>query len=130
MNKILQIVKFVPRKIYNYTSSINQALEAPLALGNKWTTFEKWVTKVFGSTSSGALFGKGASDAVIAYACNDGVCFIVSCFGCGFDALQFLASFVPGPNFIVVITLPGSVACKMFVWGCKNQKLPWKTTCG
>ncbi len=88
------MVTFVPRKIY-----INTAIEAPLASGDKWTSFEKWVTKVFGSTTGGALFGKGAADGAIAYACDDGVCFVVSCIGCGFDALQFLASFVPGPNF-------------------------------
>ncbi len=119
----------MPRKVLNYTKSVNTAIEAPLAIGHKWTSFEKWVTKLFGSTSAGALFGKDASDAVIAYACADGVCFVVSCIGCGFDTLQFLASFVPGPNVTAVVTLPGSVACKMFVWGCKNQKLPWKGGC-
>lgn len=85
--------------------------------------------KVCGSTSAGALFGKGASDAVVAYACDDGVCFLVSCVGCGFDTLQFLASFIPGPNVTVIVTLPGSVACKTFVWACKNQVLPWKGGC-
>ena len=129
MNKIFQVVTFVPRKVYKYTKSFNNLLEAPLAMGDKWTSFEKWVTKVFGSTAGGALFGKGAADAAIAYACDDGVCFVVSCVGCGFDALQFLASFVPGPNITVVITLPGSVACKTFVWACKNQTLPWKGGC-
>lgn len=126
MNKFFRVITFVPRKVYNYTKSLNTALEAPLAIGDKWTSFEKWVTKVFGSTTGGALFGKGAADAAIAYACDDGVCFVISCIGCGFDALEFLASFVPGPNITVVITLSGSVACKTFVWACKNQTLPWK----
>lgn len=126
MNKVFKVITFVPRKVYHYTKYINTALEAPLAIGDKLTTFETLVTTIFVSTSSGVLFGKGVSDAAIAYACDDGVCFIVSCVGCGFDALQFLASFVPGPNINVVITLPGSAACKTFVWACKNQTLPWK----
>ena len=125
MNRFYQIVTFVPRKLWNYTKAINSVLEASTAVGNKWTSFEKWVTKVFGTTSAGALFGKGASDAAVAYACDDGVCFVISCVGCGFDVLQFLASFVPGPN----ITVIGSVACKTFVWACKNQTLPWKGGC-
>jgi hypothetical protein len=79
MKKFVQVVRFVPRKIFNYTKSINTALEAPLAIGDKWTSFEKWVTKIFGSTSGAALFGKGAGDAAIAYACDDGVCFVISC---------------------------------------------------
>jgi hypothetical protein len=120
MGKFFQVIGFVPRKIYNYTKSLNTVLEAPLAVGNKWTSFEKWVTKVFGSTSAGSLFGKGAADAAVVYTCDDGVCFVVSCVGCGFDTLQFLASFVPGPNLTVIVSLPGSVACKTFVWACKN----------
>lgn len=129
MNNIVKFITFVPRKVYNCTKNINSVLEAPLAIGNKWTSFEKLVTKVFGGTTSGFLFGRGASDAAVAYACNDGVCFVVSCVGCGFDILQFLASFVPGPNITVVITLPGSVACKSFVLACKHQTLPWKGGC-
>jgi len=130
MNRIFKIVTFIPKKVINYAQNVNTALEAPLAIGDKWTSFEKWVTKVFGTTSAGALFGKGASDAAIAYACDDGVCFAVSLIGCGFDALQFVASFVPGPNVTVIVTLPCSTACKIFVWSCKNQTLPWKKGCG
>lgn len=126
---VVKVVTFVPKKIYNYTDSINKLIEAPIAIGNQWTTFQKWVTKVFGGTTGGILFGKGASDAAIAYACDDGVCFAVSCIGCGFDALQFIASFAPGPNVTVVVTLPVSAACKTFVMACKHQKLPWKTAC-
>ena len=129
MNNFIRIATFVPRKIWNVTKSINTALEAPLAIGNKWTDFEKWVTKLFGTTTAGSLFGKGAADAAIAYACDDGVCFVVSLIGCGFDTLGFIASFVPGPNITVIITLPGSAACKIFVHACKNQTLPWKKAC-
>ena len=129
MNKFVKVVTFVPRKIWNYTKSLNNILEAPIAIEAKWTAFEEWCTKIFGTTSAGVLFGKGASDAAIAYACDDGVCFVVSCVGCGADVLQFLASFVPGPNITAIVTLPVSAACKTFVWACKNQTLPWKAGC-
>lgn len=84
---------------------------------------------MFGSTSSGILFGKGASDAAIVYAWDDGVCFVVSCVGCGFDTLQFVASFAPGPNITTVVRLRISAGWKTFVWGWKNQTLPWKKGC-
>jgi hypothetical protein len=57
MAKFFQVIGSVPRKIYNYTKSLNNVLEAPLALENKWMPFEKWVTKILGSTSRAALFG-------------------------------------------------------------------------
>jgi hypothetical protein len=120
---------FLKSYIYNYTKNLNQFFEASVATGNKWTNFEKWVPKVFGSTSGGALFGKGVTDAAVAYAYNDRVCFVISCIGCAFDFLQFLASFVPGPNVTVIVTLTGSAACKTFVWACKNQTLSWKAGC-
>lgn len=62
MNKIFQVVTFVSRKIYNSTKSINQLLEAPVAMVNKWTDFEKWVTKVFGATSTLEAVFKGHID--------------------------------------------------------------------
>jgi hypothetical protein len=129
MPKITQIVTFIPRKLFRYTKSLNNFLEAPLAMEHKWTVFEAWVTKVFRGRSSGYLFGTGIKDATVAYACDDGVCFISSCIGCRFDVVQFMGSFVSRPNLTVAITLPGSVACKTFVWSCKNQKLSSKTIC-
>ncbi len=129
MNKIFQVVTFVPRKVWRIATNVNKVLEAPVAIEGKWTAFEQWVTKMFGGTTSGILFGKGASDAAVAYACQDGVCFVVSCVGCGVDALQFVASFAPGPNITTIFTLPVSAACKTFVWACKNQTLPWKAGC-
>lgn len=129
LSNVFKIITFVPRKIYNYTSSINTALEAPLAIRSKMTDFETWVTRMFGTCSSGPLFGKGAADAVEAYACEDGVCFFISCVGCTFDAFGFLANFVPGPNITQVITLPVSAGCKVFVHCCKNKTLPWKGGC-
>lgn len=126
MNKLFQVLTFIPRKAWRVAQNVNKILEAPVAIEGRWTAFEQWVTKMFGGSSAGVLFGKGASDAAIAYACKDGVCFVVSCVGCGFDTLQFIACFVPGPNITTVVTLPVSVACKTFVWACKNQTLPWK----
>ena len=129
IRKLFQLVTYVPRKAWNVTKNVNKVLEAPVAIEGKFSAFESWVTKMFGSTSAGALFGKGASDAAIAFACDDGVCFYVSCVGCCFYTLQFMSSFVPGPNITTVVTLPVSVACKTFVYACKNEKLPWKTGC-
>jgi hypothetical protein len=129
MNKVFRIITFVPRKLFNYTKGINKLLEAPIAIEAKWSAFEEWCTKMFGSTTGGVLFGKGASDAAVAYACKDGVCFVVSCVGCVADALQFIASFAPGPNVTVIVTLPISAGCKTFVWACKNQTLPWNAGC-
>ena len=57
MNKFFKIPTFVPRTAWKYVKSANNRFQAPLAIGDKWTDFEKWVTKVFGSTSAGALFG-------------------------------------------------------------------------
>jgi hypothetical protein len=34
-------------------------------------------------------------------------------------------SFVPGPIFTAVVTVPLSVGCKVFVWCCKRSKLAW-----
>ena len=89
----------------------------------------KWLTKMFGSTTAAALFGKGASDTAVAYSRKDGVCFVVSCVSCGVDTLQFIASFAPGPNSTIFVTLPILVACKTFVMACKNQTLLWKESC-
>ena len=129
MSRLFDAVTFVPRKAWNITKNVNKVIEAPVAIEGKWTAFEQWTTKMFEGTTAGALFGKGAADAAVAYACNDGVCFAVSCVGCGVDTLQFLASFTPGPNITTVVTLPVSVACKTFVFACKNQNLPWKGGC-
>jgi hypothetical protein len=108
---------------------LHSFLEKYGAIEHKWTILETYTTKMFGGSTGEAILGKRASDAAIAYACEDGVCFIVSCVGCGFDALQFLASFVSGLNITSLITLPGSLCCKTFVWACKNQTFPWKKEC-
>lgn len=122
-------ITFIPRKIYNYTVSINTALEAPLALSEKWSNGEKFASRLFGTCTSTNLFAKGAVDAAQSYACGDKVCFVVSCVGCAADTLGFVANFVPGPNITQVVTLPVSTGCKTFVYLCKSAKLPWRGGC-
>lgn len=129
MNKIFKVVTFVPRRLWNYTKSINTLLEAPTGIKEgASSTLEYW-SKLTGATTGVAGIGKGAADALEAYACQDGVCFVISCIGVGADTLQVLASFVPGPNVTSIVTLPVSVGCKTFVWACKNKTLPWKGGC-
>lgn len=128
-DKVFKIITFVPRKVITYAKSINTALMAPLELKEKMSAFEVACTKMFGTTSAGILFGKGAADAAEAIACDDKVCFVVSCIGCGFDTLGFVTNFVPGPNVTQIITIPGSMCCKVFVKSCKLKTLPWKGGC-
>jgi len=123
---VYKVITFVPRKVFNYTSSLNKLLKAPLVITEKMSAFEIWCTRMFGTCTAGPLFGLGAADAVEAYACDDGICFLISCIGCGFDVIGFLTNFVPGPNITQIITLPGSAGCKVFVHACKNRTLPWK----
>lgn len=121
MSKFLKIVTFVPRKLWNSTKSINTALEAPLGISKKLSEFEVYLTKLIGGTTE-----KGVADAAEAYACKDGVCFVVSCVGCAADGLQIIAFWVPEPNITNLVTVPISWGCKTFVWSCKNKTLPWK----
>lgn len=129
MNSFLRIVSFVPRKVWTYTKSINTALEAPLGISKKLSDFEIYITKLLGGTTGAVGVGKGTVDAAEAFACNDGVCFVVSCVGVAADSLQILACWVPGPNITNLVTVPISWGCKTFVWACKNKTLPWKGGC-
>ena len=129
MSKFLKIVTFIPRKAWNYTKAFNVALEAPLGISKKLTDFEVYLTKLIGGTTGACGLGKGAADAAEAYACKDGVCFVVSCVGCAADCLQIVACWVPGPNVTNLVTVPVSWGCKTFVWSCKNKTLPWKGGC-
>ena len=129
MGKIFQVATFIPRKVWNYTKSINTALEAPLGISEKFSSLETYFTKLFGGTTGSCGLGKGAADAAEAIACQDGVCFVVSCVGCVADGLQLIACWVPGPNVTTLITMPLSWGCKTFVWACKNKTLPWKGGC-
>jgi hypothetical protein len=129
MSKILKVISFPFVKIYNLTKGVNDAIQAPTIIGNKINEGFTLATKVTGATTGSLGAAKGTVDALEALACQDGVCFVVSCVGTMADGLQILASFVPGPNVTVVITTPVSAFCKMFVWCCKRSKLPWKGGC-
>ena len=91
MNSLFKVVTFVPRKVWNYTKAINTALEAPLEISKKLSDFEVYLTKLIGGTTGACGIGKGTVDAAEAYACQNGVCFVVSCIGCAADGLQIVA---------------------------------------
>jgi hypothetical protein len=127
MSKLIKQATWPIRKIYNYTKGINDALQSPTVVGNAANEVFEYTTKIVGATTGAAGAAKGSSDALEALACQDGVCFVVSCVGTAADTLQIIASFVPGPNFTALVTTPISVGCKVFVWCCKKSKLPWGT---
>jgi hypothetical protein len=127
MSKLIKQVTWPIRKIYNYTKGINDALQSPTVVGNAANEVFEYTTKIVGGTTGAAGAAKGSSDALEALACQDGVCFVVSCVGTAADTLQIIASFVPGPNVTALVTTPISVGCKVFVWCCKKSKLPWGT---
>ena len=102
-------------KVYNSAKALNNKLESPF----------KFITKVTGATTGSAGAVVGATDAIEALVCQDGICFVVSCVGTAADSLQVCASFVPGPNRTALVTTPISLGCKVFVWSCRKSKLPW-----
>jgi len=123
--KVFKIITWPARKVFNYTKSINTLLEAPTGIKTGVDNGLKWTSKLVGATTGSACLAKGSADALEALACQDGICFVISCIGVGADSLQILASFVPGPNVTALVTSPISVGCKVFVWCCKKSKLPW-----
>jgi hypothetical protein len=125
MIKSIKILTWVPHKIWNYTKSINIALEGGTTIKDATEKTYVYVTKLTGATTGAAGLAKGSSDLIEAIACQDKVCPVVSTVGCTADSLQILASFVPGPNVTTLITTPVSVGCKVFVWCCQRSKLPW-----
>jgi hypothetical protein len=129
MNKVIKVISWPARKVYGYVASINTALEAPTQIKEATNKGFTYVTKLSAATTGSAGAAKGTVDALEALACQDGVCFIVSCIGVGADTLQVFASFVPGPNITALVTTPISLGCKVFVWCCKRSKLPWKNNC-
>lgn len=129
MNKIIQVVSWPLRKVANYTKAVNAVLEAPNVISETYSKGFTYVSKVAGAGVGGVGFAKGSVDAVEALACQDGVCFVVSCIGVSADALHMAASFVPGPNFTAVATVPVSFGCKVFVWCCKRSTIPWFGNC-
>ena len=125
MNKVFGVITYVPRKLFNYTKSINTALEAPTAIKESTNQAVTYVSKLTGACVGGAGAAKGSVDALEALACQDGVCFVISCVGVAADGLGVVASFVPGPNVTSLVTVPLSLTCKTFVWCCKRSTLPW-----
>ena len=125
MWKIVRITTWPVRKLYNYTKGVNDLLQSPTLVGNAAKDGIEYVTKITGATTGAAGAAKGTIDALEALACQDGICFVVSCVGTIADTLQVTASFVPGPNVTALVTTPISVGCKVFVYCCKKSKLPW-----
>ena len=121
----IRILKWPFSKVYNLVKGVNDGLESPTKIGNAANRGFEFVTKVTGATTGAAGAAKGTADAIEALACQDGICFVVSCVGTAADSLQICASFVPGPNVTTLVTTPISVGCKVFVWCCKRSKLPW-----
>lgn len=129
MSNFVKIVTFVPRKFWNYTKSINVLLEAPTGIKESADKSFTYISKVVGATTGSCGLAKGTSDAIEAFVCQDGICFVVSCVGVGADTLQILTSFVPGPNVTSIVTIPVSYGCKFFVWCCKRNSVPWMGGC-
>ena len=125
MSTTLKIITWVPRKLWNYTKAINTAVEAPTGIKEGVSSSLEWSSKFVGASTGAAGAAKGSVDALEALACQDGICFVVSCIGTGADSLQILTSFVPGPNVTALITTPISLGCKTFVYCCKHSKLPF-----
>lgn len=88
-----------------------------IKLGGKISEAEAKFTNYFGVVTGAGGLGKGLSDTVVAVACNDGICAVVSGIGCVADTLQMLTTFVPGPNVTVYLTAPVSICCKTFTAG-------------
>ena len=112
-------------KLYSLVKRINDGLQSPTKIGEAANSGLEYITKITGATTGAAGVGKGTVDALEALACQDRICFAVSCVGTTADSLQICASFVPGPNVTALVTTPISVGCKVFVYCCKKSKLPW-----
>lgn len=125
MNKIINVIVWPAKKLYSYAVAANDLLTAPTGIKKGATSTMEFLSKLIGATTGSAGAAKGSVDALEALACQDGVCFVVSCVGVAADGLQIMTSFVPGPNVTVLVTMPVSVGCKVFVWCCKKSKLPW-----
>jgi hypothetical protein len=118
-----KVIMFVPNKLIAINSNVNKVINLPETVDKTFT----YITKVTGVTAGAAGVGKGSVDLAEAIACQDGVCAVISAIGLAADGLQICTSFIPGPNVTVIITLPVSLGCKVFVWCCKKSKLPWGT---
>ena len=116
-----KVIMYIPDKLSAINSNVDKLIDLPSTTEK---TF-KYVTKVTGATTGAAGAAKGTMDFAEAIACQDGICAFVSAVGVAADSLQVCTSFIPGPNVTVIVTMPVSVGCKVFVWCCKKSKLPW-----
>jgi len=121
----MKIITSTFGKLYSLVKGINDGLQSPTKIGEAANNGFAFITKITGATTGAAGVGKVTADALEALACQDGICFTVSCIGATADSLQICASFVPGPNVTTLVTTPISVGCKVFVYCCKKSKLPW-----
>jgi hypothetical protein len=116
-----KVVLFIPNKLVK----INSAIEKVLGLPDKAEKGYVLGTKVLGAGTGAVQAGKGTVDLAEAIVCQDGICAVVSGIGLAADCLQICASYVPGPNVTIAVTIPVSYFCKTFVWACKRSKLPF-----
>jgi hypothetical protein len=116
-----KIVLFIPNKLIAINNNVNKVVNLPETASKGFT----YLTKVTGTTTGAAGAAKGSADLAEAILCHDGICAVISAIGIAADGLQICTSFIPGPNVTVIVTMPISVGCKVFVWCCKKSKLPW-----
>jgi hypothetical protein len=121
--KLKSILLWVPNTLKKIDSSVGNIAKITETTDKTLN----YVTKVTGVTTGAAGAAKGTVDFMEAVACQDGVCAVVSVIGVCADGLSIATSFIPGPNITTIITVPISVGCKVFVWCCKNSKLPWRS---
>jgi hypothetical protein len=124
-SSIKNAVLYIPRLLIN----INDSVEKVAKITDKADQGFTYVTKVAGISVGAGGAAKGTVDFLEALVCQDGVCAVVSAVGVCADGLSIATSFIPGPNITTVVTVPISVGCKVFVYCCKNAKLPWKRMC-
>lgn len=124
-SKVILVAKKPVVFVLSKVAKINDGVDKLVGLPDKVDKGLTIVTKTTGLTFGTMGAAKGTTDLAEAILCQDGICATVSAIGLAADGLQIIASFVPGPNVTVVVTLPVSVGCKVFVECCKRSKLPW-----
>lgn len=107
-------------KTYSYVKGVNAALSMPTVVCEVSSNRFVYTTKLVGATTGTCGIRKRASDALEALACQDRVCFLISCISVSADSLTVADSYVSDANFASLVTMPISVGCKSFVWACKK----------
>ena len=100
---------------------LNKIINLPETADKTFT----YTTEVVGATTGAAEAAKGTMDFAEAVACQDGICAFVSAVGITANGLQICTSFSSNLNVTAIVITPISVKCKVFVWCCKQSKLPW-----